>query len=254
MPPSDVARQVAALGVKPGDLVLAHVSFRAARPIAGGPAGLLAGLHEALGPQGTLVMPSYTGDDDRPFDPSTTPADPDLGVVADTFWRLPGVLRSDHPFAFAANGPLAREVTSDPIAFPPHSIASPVGRVFRRHGRVLLVGVGHEANTTIHLAELLAGVKYRRQKHCTILVEGMPERVDYEENDHCCERFSLMDGWLRARRLQAEGPVGHADARLANACDVVDCGLAHLGRDPTLFLHEEGTGCEECDDAWRNSP
>ena len=81
--PSEVAHQIASLGVRPGDVVLAHVSYRAARPITGGPAGLLAGLQEAVGPQGTLVMPSSTGEDDRLFEPSATPADPDLGVVAD---------------------------------------------------------------------------------------------------------------------------------------------------------------------------
>ena len=248
--PSEVARQVENLGVRPGDLVLTHVSYRAALPITGG----LAGLQEAVGPQGTLVMPSYTGEDDRLFDPSATPADPDLGVVADTFWRLPGVARSDHPFAFAARGPVAPEITSDSIAFPPHGIDSPVGRVLNRGGRILLVGVGHEANTTIHLAELLAGVRYRRPKHCTVLVRGSPTRVDYEENDHCCRRFGLMDGWLRAERLQEEGPVGHAHARLADAKDVVDCALARLARDPTLFLHEQGSGCEECDEAWRSLP
>ena len=78
--------------------------------------------------------------------------------------------------------------------------------------------------------------------------------MDYEENDHCCGRFGLMDGWLRAERLQAEGPVGHAHARLVDAKDVVGCALARLARDPTLFLHEQGSGCEECDEAWQSLP
>ena len=252
MSPSDIARQVAGLGVRPGSLVLAHVSFRAARPVEGGPAGFLAGLEEALGPHGTFVMPSYAGDDDRPFESTATPADPELGVVAETFWQLSGVLRSAHPFAFAARGPLAQEITSDPIAFPPHSLASPVGRVLNLDGRILLVGVGHEANTTIHLAELLAGVSYRRRKHCTILSDGRPVRLEYEENDHCCERFSLVDEWLRRGRLQTEGLVGHAHARLASAFDVVALVSARLRQDSTLFLHARGSGCEECEDAWRS--
>ncbi|MGH7551829.1 MAG: AAC(3) family N-acetyltransferase, partial [Longimicrobiales bacterium] len=47
----------------------------------------------------------WTGNDDEPFDPATTRAAEALGVVPDTFWRLPGVLRSNHLFAFAAAGP-----------------------------------------------------------------------------------------------------------------------------------------------------
>ena len=42
-------------------------------------------------------MPGMTEDDDHPFDPRQTPC-PGLGVVADTFWRMPGVLRSNARF------------------------------------------------------------------------------------------------------------------------------------------------------------
>ena len=82
--------QLRALGVQEGGVLLVHTSFRAVRPVVGGPAGLVAALREALGPGGTLVMPSWGADEDTPFDPAVTPAAPDLGVVADTFWRLPG--------------------------------------------------------------------------------------------------------------------------------------------------------------------
>ena len=37
----------------------------------------------------------------------------------------------------------------------------------------------------IHLAENLAGVRYRRQKHLTVLRNGRPERLEYAEIDHC---------------------------------------------------------------------
>lgn len=117
-------------------------------------------------------MPSWSGNDDEPFDPMTTPASPDLGVVADTFWRLPGVLRSQHFFAFAAAGPEAAAITSDPLPLPPHIPESPVGRVHDLDGQVLLLGVGHDADTTLHLAELLAGVPHRVPKHCTVLQGG----------------------------------------------------------------------------------
>src|SRR5512147_115298 len=102
---TEVANQLSALGVKKDGVLLVHTSFRAVRPIEGGPVGLIEALRSALGPDGTLVMPSWAGNDDEPFDPARTPASPDLGVVSDTFWRLSGVVRSNHPFAFAAAGP-----------------------------------------------------------------------------------------------------------------------------------------------------
>jgi aminoglycoside 3-N-acetyltransferase IV len=248
----EIASQLRALGVKLGGVLLVHTSFRAVGSIEGGPRGLIEALRAALGPNGTLVMPSWTGDDDKPFDPTNTPASPDLGVVPDTFWRLPGVVRSTHPFAFAASGPQAAQISSGPLSIPPHIPESPVSRVHELDGQVLLLGVGHDTDTMLHLAELLAGVPYRVPKHCTVFQDGRSVRIDYGENDHCCARFAFADEWLRERGLQSEGCVGHAYARLARARNVVGVALEHLAHDPFLFLHPPSAGCAECDEARRS--
>jgi aminoglycoside N3'-acetyltransferase len=250
---AEVSKQLRALGVEAGGVLLVHASFRAIRPVEGGPVGLLEALRDALGPNGSLAMPAWSDDADEAFDPLTTPASPSLGVVADTFWRMPGVLRSSHFHAFAAAGVEAARITSDPLPLPPHIPESPVGRVRDLDGQVLLLGVGHDADTTLHLAELLAGVPYRVPRYGTILQGGRPVRIDYQENDHCCARFAFADEWLRARGLQSEGPVGHAHARLARARDIVGVALEHLAHDPLLFLHSAGAGCVECDDARRST-
>lgn len=254
MVPTEVSRaelvaQLRSLGVKEGGVLLAHTSFRAVRPVAGGPLGLIAALRDALGADGTLVMPSWTGDDEEVFDPTNTAASADLGVVADVFWRLPDVARSDHCFACAAVGPEAARITSDPLPLPPHIPASPVGRVHDLDGQVLLLGVGHDADSTLHLAECLASVPYGVAKHCTVRKDGLPTHIDYRENDHCCARFALADGWLRARELQSEGPVGHAPARLARSRDIVRVARERLLKEPLVFLHGPGEGCAECDAA-----
>jgi aminoglycoside 3-N-acetyltransferase-4 len=246
---AEVVRQLCALGVEPGGVLLVHTAFRAVRPVQDGPLGLIRALSEALGPGGTLVMPSSSDNDDQPFEPRTSHAAPDLGVVADIFWRQPGVQRSAHPFAFAAIGPRAAEIVADPLPLPPHIRPSPVGRVHDLDGQVLLLGIGHEANTSLHLAELLAGVPYRVPRHCTVERDGQPVRIDYGENDHCCQRFAQADDWLRAAGLQREGRVGHAWSRLARARDIVRLAVEHLASEPLIFLHPPGTGCEECDAA-----
>jgi aminoglycoside 3-N-acetyltransferase-4 len=248
-----VTDQLRAIGVEEGGVLLVHTSFRATRPVEGGPRGLIEALRGVLGPHGTLVMPSWSGNDDEPFDPLTTPASPDLGIVADTFWRLPGVLRSNHSQAFAAAGPDAAWLTSDPLPLPPCIPESPVGRVHDMDGQVFLLGVGHDADTTLHMAELLAGVPYRVPKHCTVIQDGRRVRIDYGENDHCCERFAFADDWLRARGLQSEGRVGHAQARLARARDIVGAAVEQLVQDPLLFLHPPSAGCAECDEARRST-
>ena len=153
--------------------------------------------------------------DDVPFDPATGACAPDLGIVPALFWRIGGAARSNHPFAFAAIGPHAAAITADPLPLPPHVAASPVGRVHDLDGQVLLLGCGHDANTTLHLAEILAGAPYRVPRHCTVSKDGRPLRIDYGENDHCCERYALADEWLRARVLQSEGRVG---TRMRGSC------------------------------------
>ncbi|MDX2151961.1 MAG: AAC(3) family N-acetyltransferase [Bryobacteraceae bacterium] len=241
--------QLLTLGVQPGDVLLVHTSFRAVRPVEGGPRALIDGLLGAVGPQGTLVMPAWSGDDDQPFDPLTSPVDESLGVTARMFAALPGVRRSDHVFAFAALGPRASDLLRDPLPLPPHRFESPTGRVAEAGGKVLLLGVGHDANTTLHTAEWLARVPYGVPRYCTVSEEGRLRRVDYLENDHCCLLFGRADDWLRARGLQREGRVGNAHARLARSTDVLDVALDHLSADPLVFLHPPAAGCEECDEA-----
>jgi aminoglycoside N3'-acetyltransferase len=246
----DVTRQLAALGVEPGGVLVVHTAFSKVRPVDGGPDGLIDALIDALGPDGTLVMPSMTDDDDTPFDAATTPC-ASLGIVAETFRRRDGVRRSDSPHAFAARGPHAAAIVAPHPVAVPHGLDSPVGRVYERDGQVLLVGVGHDADTTVHLAENLAGARYFRPKHATVLEGGAPRRIDYAELDHCCENFALVDDWLDEPGLQRRGYVGHARARLARSRDIVRVVVARLHVDDTVFLHAPGL-CAECDDARRS--
>jgi aminoglycoside N3'-acetyltransferase len=236
-----VANELKALGVQPGGVLLVHCAF--SRIGVRTPADLIGALLEAVGPKGTLVMPSMCDDDDIPFDPKTASCR-GVGIVADTFWRMPGVRRSDNPHAFAAHGPLAERITAPHSIVIPHGAESPPGRVHELDGQVLLLGIGHDSNTTVHVAEHLARVRYRLPKYATVLENGRPRRYEYGETDHCCEGFARLDEWLGAR--QRRGRVGHAEARLARSRDIVDAALEHLLEDETVFLHPAGSACVEC--------
>lgn len=240
--------QLSELGIKPDGVLLVHMAFSQVKPVDDGPLGLISALQTALGPDGTLVMPSMSYDDEHVFDPTSTPCIEEMGVVADTFWRQPSVRRSQGPHAFAASGSHAADIVAPHPYDVPHGLDSSVGRVYEMDGQVLLLGVGHDSNTTIHLAESMAPVRYRRPKHVTILQDGKPTVAHYEEIDHCCANFSFVDGWLDERGLQRRGIVGHAEARLARSRDIVQVVTEHLRVDDTMFLHPQGT-CEECDDA-----
>ena len=158
------------------------------------------------------------------------------------------MLRSDNPSAFAAIGKHATRITAPHPIDPPHGLDSPVGRVYEVDGQVLLLGVGHDASTTIHLAESLAGVRYRRRKYVTVVKEGKPTQVDYQEIDHCCQNFNLVDRWLEEKGFQHKGHVGHAEARVARSQDIIDVVTEQLRMNETIFLHLKGVDVE-CDEA-----
>jgi aminoglycoside N3'-acetyltransferase len=238
--------QLQALGVPAGGVVLVHTALSR---VGCSPHALIEALLAAIGPAGTVVMPSMADDDDVPFDRAHGSCRA-VGVVADTFWRRPNVLRSDSPHAFAAYGPLAARITEPHPVDTPHGLDSPPGRVYQLDGSVLLLGVGHDADTTIHVAENIAGVRYRQPKYATVLEDGQPRRYEYGETDHCCQRFSLLDDWLADR--QRRGTVGHAEARLARSRDVVTAALMRLRENETVFLHVQGE-CDECDLARRSA-
>ncbi len=242
--PRELIRQLLELGVEPGGVLVVHTAFSRVAPVEGGPLGLIEAMQTALGTSGTLVMPSMGDDDDLPFDARETPCI-GMGLVADSFWRMPGVMRSDSPHAFAARGPRAADITAPHPLDVPHGLDSPVGRVYQLDGQVLLLGVGHDADTTIHLAENMADVRYRLPVYSTIVEAGRPIRYNYSEVDHCCQNFNLMDQWLEVEGRQRRGFVGQAEARLARSRDIVETALAHLRENETVFLHPAGS-CAEC--------
>lgn len=143
LPLSTLVAQLRALGVSAAPVVVVHSSLRAVGPVEGGPIGLIAAMRAALAPDATLVLPSMSDDDEHPFDTAPTPCTA-MGVVADTFWRQPGVVRSDNPASSAAVGPLASVITAPHPIAPPHGIDSPVGRACALGGSVEgTVGYGH---------------------------------------------------------------------------------------------------------------
>jgi len=232
--------ELRALGVRAGGILLVHSALSR---VGRSPGELIEALLAVLGDAGTLVMPSMADNDDVPFDRASMSCRA-VGLLADTFWRMPGVLRSDNPHAFAALGPQAKYITQPHPIDIPHGVDSPPSRVYDLAGSVLLLGVGHDCNTTLHVAEAIAGVRYRQPKYATVMENGRPRRYEYGETDHCCEKFALLDDWLGQR--QRRGRVGSAQARLFQSRDAVAAAVARLRKDESVFLHPAGE-CGECD-------
>ena len=201
-----VTDQLRALGVKAGGVLLVHTSFRAVRPVEGGPLGLIAALRDALGPDGTLVMPSMTDDDDAPFDPATSPSAPDLGVVARNV--LAAARR-------CAQQPSVRLCGDRAAGGGDHRRSTAAAAAWRRQVRsgACMTSTARCCCSAAAMARTRPCTWRKSSPACPIACRGtapcsrMDARsaIDYGENDHCCERFALADDWLRSSGLQREG-------------------------------------------------
>jgi aminoglycoside 3-N-acetyltransferase len=163
------------LGISAGMTLLVHCSLSKIGWICGGPVTVIQVLLDLLGPDGTLVMPSHTADNSDPkhwqnppvpcewfdiirqstpaYQPNITPTF-NMGKVAETFRHWPGVLRSQHPlFSMIALGPKAKLITDN--HYDCCGEQSPLARLYdcTNNGYVLLLGVRHQNNTSLHLAE-----------------------------------------------------------------------------------------------------
>lgn len=200
----DIKTALQTLGVAKGQVLMVHTSLSALGFVCGGAQVVIEALMEAVGPEGTLMMPTQSWKNLDPaagvhweepeqwwdlirqnwpaYDKRLTPTNT-MGAVAEMFRSWPGTLRSDHPArSVAAWGKYADYLTKDHDLSNIFGEGSPIGKLYELGGSVLLIGVGYDKNTSLHLADVRADYpgKHMATECSAILEKGQRVWKNYE--------------------------------------------------------------------------
>lgn len=239
-----ICEGVLASGLRRGGTVLVHSSLSSMGHVPGGAETVILGLLEALGAEGTLLLPALSYryvDMARPvFDVRKTPSN--VGAVPEHFRTRQGTRRSVHPtHSVCGVGARAEEMLgAHHLDETPCGAHSPFRKLRDDGGQILFLGCGMRPNTSMHGVEELVEPPYL-----------FGETVDYravlpdgQEIGGRCRRHNFP-GWMQ--RYDRVAPLlNDGGLRLGRVLEadvaVVDCepmwaqALAALNRNAFFFV------------------
>ncbi len=253
----ELVNSLRSLGLDRESSVLAHVSLSGFEPVVGGEETVLGAL---MAVSGALLMPAFTlrtmvapplgpadngmtyGADNRGVEPFSLdmPADAAMGELVERLRRRPDARRSMHPiFSFVgirAEVFLEAQSLLDPLG--------PIARLAEDDGDVVLMGVDHRADVSLHYAERIAGRKVFLRWALT--AEGV---ATCPNSPGCSDGFQAVEPHLRGVVRRAE--IGGSAIEAIPVRDLVHVASAWLREDPQALLCDR-PDCERCLDVRRS--
>jgi aminoglycoside 3-N-acetyltransferase len=230
-------------GVRPGEVLIVHSSLSALGWVVGGEVAVVTALLDALGPEGTLIVPAQSfGNSDPavwsrppvpeqwwpviranmpPYDPATTPTR-GMGRIVEAVRTWPGAVRSAHPQAsFAGIGARAGELLARHDLDCRFGARSPLPAIEAAGGRVLLLGVSFDSCTCLHLAETRVPDAPTEELSCSVATPDGPAWVTFTDTvAHEGDFVALGTAFTATGGVRLER-VGAAEARIFGVAEVV---------------------------------
>ncbi|MGI6607361.1 MAG: aminoglycoside N(3)-acetyltransferase [Erysipelotrichaceae bacterium] len=241
----EVLRQLQHLGVAQDMCLEVHVSFSSVGTVIGGPSVLVDALLKAVGENGTLVMASQDYNNSEPLFWENPPAEIRLmnkirentpgydiytsgqhlmGVVTDNLKVRKSTFHSYHPnSAFIACGKDAKYLMANqPLSFP-FSLDSPLGKMYEKENSyILLIGVGYDKATGLHLGEHLSECRNIILQGGAIKIDGKDVWEKYLDIELDSSIFIEIGKEMEKRKMVRVGKVGDAVCRLFRFSEAVD--------------------------------
>lgn len=242
----DILAALSEVGVRKGQAIMVHTSLRSLGFVCGGAQVVIEALTEAVGSEGTIMMPAQSRKNLDPasgvhweepeswwslirenwpaYDKDITPTNT-MGAVAEMFRRWPGALRSDHPArSVAAWGKHAGYLTAGHDLSNIFGDGSPIGKLYQLDGLVLLLGVGYDKNTSLHLADARAEFpgKHTCVEHSAVMENGRRVWKRYETLFVGGEDFNEIGAAFEQACPVRKAALGNGTIRLMRQRELVD--------------------------------
>ena len=236
------------LGVEQGDTLLVHSSYKSFGEVQGGPQTVVRALEAALGPEGTLIMPTFNFDFNKgmPWDVRTTPSK--MGVLTEFVRKDPRAKRVFHPFySFAILGKHA-EMLGHLRYKSAYERDSVFGKLRDLDGKIMVIGLSYnDSMTFFHHIEQMEGVDYRFLKQFTGEVTDWDGRT-YTDTFEMLVRdidkgvktmVDPMGALMEKAGIIQSAKIGEADVKLMKANEVYEFTAREMKRDPHLLYYIE---------------
>jgi aminoglycoside 3-N-acetyltransferase len=234
------------LGVEAGDTLLVHSSYKSFGPIDNGPQTVVNALEAALGPQGTLIMPTFNFDFNKgqPWDVRSTPSQ--MGVLTELVRKDPRAKRVFHPiYSFAILGKHA-DMLGNLRYKSSYERNSVFGKLRDLDGKIMVIGLSYTNSMTFfHHIEQMEGVDYRFLKQFTGQVtdwDGKTWTDTFEMLVRNIDKGVItevdpMGALMEQAGVIKVGKIGEAAVKLMKANEVYAFTAREMRRDPHLLYY-----------------
>lgn len=232
------------LGLKSGDTVLVHSSYKSLGGVQGGPQIVIDSLLETIGQKGTLIMPAFNFDfcKGATWDYKNTPSH--MGIITELVRNNPESTRVFHPiYSFSILGQ-HKETLGEIHNRSAYGADSLFAQLRMLDAKIMVIGLDYTNSMTyFHHIEEMEGVNYRYMKDFT------GEIIDREGNSSI-QTYSMlvrdidmgvvtevnpMGKLLEEAGIIRKGQIGEAEVAVMKAKEVYEFTAKEMRRDPFLL-------------------
>lgn len=243
-----------------GDMIIeVHASLSSFHYVVGGARTVVDALMDVCGQGGTILMPMQTTGNSEPSDwvnpaieaytiPKVRKSIPPfhgtlsdisgMGEIAENFRHREGVIISNHPqVSYMAWGRYAKLLCNRQSMHFPLAEESPCARLYELKGKVLLLGVGFDTVTCMHLAEYRNDCRPIGISGASVNTEQGPIWKKYLDLSVDSSSFLKVRPIMQRKNMIREIMLGGSHIQFFSAVDAIDEAMQHFEKTTVYDLY-----------------